>query len=535
MLENGSEGFFFPSSRAPLPLLPPLISYKDPFGPNAPYMASVRATSPPPIPDITINKSPNPAIELATDDTELTAQSANSHLAPPGAAEEPLLYVNSKQFHRILKRRAARQKLEQAIWLTSKGSKPYLHESRPKRGPGGGFLAADEMADMEEKGGLSVLFPTKSSDFLMPGTFCLYPKDPGTYDVAWDWRVLQYPQDNLDKSNFLHGTQHKDFYNSPFQETNEHHCRLEDISAQEKSDAVDEPSKTRCNSYDPSCSGNLKSRMEHRRVQNRIAQEEYRKLRTQKLKRRLEALERRAGLLSDHSKQLQQQLDLVAKQAIQSSKAVSRIESSKNNGPSRRSPILGRTSEERKYPYDYNNATHEPQYHSVWYGGLSYIARLAPKAASQTPFYLNHSVKEPDDTPYIKRGLETLFSRTWALELRNSRIFGHFLPWTILASAVRADQPPNQPADQSVSPTTINVDRTASVSDWGQLFGTHPLALDGPLIMLFGVVFVLTTRCLIARKKFKKIQSLKWIMAVTAYWTSVVLVRKTYPASMVFT
>lgn len=74
-----------------------------------------------------------------------------------GGAEESPLYVNAKQFHRILKRRVARQRLEEQLRLTSKTRKPYLHESRHNhamrrpRGPGGRFLTADEVAALEKK------------------------------------------------------------------------------------------------------------------------------------------------------------------------------------------------------------------------------------------------------------------------------------------------------------------------------------------------------------------------------------------------
>jgi nuclear transcription factor Y, alpha len=67
------------------------------------------------------------------------------------AVEESPLYVNSKQFHRILKRRVARQRLEEVLKITTKVRKPYLHESRHNhairrpRGPNGRFLTADEI------------------------------------------------------------------------------------------------------------------------------------------------------------------------------------------------------------------------------------------------------------------------------------------------------------------------------------------------------------------------------------------------------
>ncbi|KAK4545782.1 hypothetical protein LTR36_002736 [Oleoguttula mirabilis] len=118
----------------------PALQTQQPQPPmNAPHRPSV-----PPAPQQQQQPPPPPQPQASPD-------------APPaaGTAEESPLYVNAKQFHRILKRRMARQKLEEALRLTSKGRKPYLHESRHNhamrrpRGPGGRFLTADEVAAMD--------------------------------------------------------------------------------------------------------------------------------------------------------------------------------------------------------------------------------------------------------------------------------------------------------------------------------------------------------------------------------------------------
>ena len=113
---------------------------------------------------------PRQAVPPVMPPPQQPVQQAQEEIVAGGAEESPL-YVNAKQFHRILKRRVARQKLEEQLRLTSKGRKPYLHESRHNhamrrpRGPGGRFLTADEVAALEKgeggENGMPVITETK--------------------------------------------------------------------------------------------------------------------------------------------------------------------------------------------------------------------------------------------------------------------------------------------------------------------------------------------------------------------------------------
>ncbi|KAI5969938.1 HAP2 [Candida margitis] len=87
--------------------------------------------------------------------TTTTSTSVDDPAAAAASSEQPF-YVNAKQYHRILKRRIARAKLEENLKI-ARIRKPYLHESRHKhamrrpRGQGGRFLTASEIAELEKK------------------------------------------------------------------------------------------------------------------------------------------------------------------------------------------------------------------------------------------------------------------------------------------------------------------------------------------------------------------------------------------------
>ncbi|KAG8727551.1 Transcriptional activator, partial [Ceratobasidium sp. 423] len=152
-----------PHSHLPLdPSLIPLYAKPRPTGTVAvsdleyqqpDYSPEYGAPPPTAPPAFAQPEPPAPPAESGSSTSPATAEQED-----PEALDEEPLYVNAKQYHRILKRRGARARLEEVHRL-SKERKPYLHESRHKhamrrpRGPGGRFLTADEIAALEAKGG----------------------------------------------------------------------------------------------------------------------------------------------------------------------------------------------------------------------------------------------------------------------------------------------------------------------------------------------------------------------------------------------
>lgn len=90
----------------------------------------------------------------------MPSQSVFSRMPLPGGGEvveEDPVYVNAKQYHRIMIRRQQRAKLDAKLGSTARERKQFLHESRHRhamrrpRGPGGRFLTKAEIAALEAK------------------------------------------------------------------------------------------------------------------------------------------------------------------------------------------------------------------------------------------------------------------------------------------------------------------------------------------------------------------------------------------------
>jgi hypothetical protein len=83
-------------------------------------------------------------VQPSLEQMQLLTQQMQQPLILP-SSEEPL-FVNSKQYHRILKRREARQRYEQQQQKTKfMHLSRHLHAKKRPRGPGGRFLSSAEL------------------------------------------------------------------------------------------------------------------------------------------------------------------------------------------------------------------------------------------------------------------------------------------------------------------------------------------------------------------------------------------------------
>ncbi|GAB0492357.1 hypothetical protein MMPV_003619 [Pyropia vietnamensis] len=91
------------------------------------------------------------------------AEAGAAAVSPPAGEEStPVLFVNPRQFLRIVKRRESRKKATGSdVTMYTPRKRKYLHESRHKhavgrkRGPGGRFLSKEERESLAKSGGLA--------------------------------------------------------------------------------------------------------------------------------------------------------------------------------------------------------------------------------------------------------------------------------------------------------------------------------------------------------------------------------------------
>ncbi|ETV90969.1 hypothetical protein, variant 1 [Aphanomyces invadans] len=98
------------------------------------------------------------------------SQAMFSRMPLPGGGEmveEEPVYVNAKQYHRIMVRRQQRAKLEAKLG-NARQRKAFLHASRHKhamrrpRGPGGRFLTKEEIAALDREEAMAAAAHTGS-------------------------------------------------------------------------------------------------------------------------------------------------------------------------------------------------------------------------------------------------------------------------------------------------------------------------------------------------------------------------------------